>query len=111
MGTHHPQRIEFLSAVLSLDDDQASKLETLSAEAMARRVTLLTQLRDGSLSPEEALYGQVKIHADRTTALRALLTAEQQETLDALETVRFAYPKHDRQHRRSGEGRQERRRG
>jgi len=81
-------RVERLTELLQLTDDQQAGLRDALAGFEPRSRALITALGNGEMAPEEAHYEMTKIREETTTAIRALLTPEQIEIFDALETLK-----------------------
>ncbi|MBZ0267069.1 hypothetical protein K8I85_02850, partial [bacterium] len=81
------RRLEFLQTVLQLDDAQTAQVESILADSMDARRTILVSLRDGVIEIEEALYQGYLIAQSTAAAVRDVLTPEQQAVFDALRTL------------------------
>lgn len=81
------RRLEFLSNVLTLTDDQRAQVSAILEQSVAARRAVLEALRDGTIEIEDALYEGYVIAQDTAGAIRALLTPEQQVIFDSLRRV------------------------
>jgi len=81
------RRLDFLSNVLTLTDDQRAQVSAILEQSVAARRTVLEALRDGTIEIEDALYEGYVIAQDTADAIRALLNPEQQVIFDSLRRV------------------------
>lgn len=81
------RRLDFLTAVLSLDDAQTTQVGVILADSVTQRRALLEALRDGTIEIEDALYQGYLIAESTTAAIRDVLTAEQQAIFDSLKRL------------------------
>jgi Spy/CpxP family protein refolding chaperone len=84
-GIEH--RVEVLTRMLSLTDEQALQIQATLESFLPRREELIRGVGDGSLEIENALYEGIKLRLEIHDAIRALLTPDQQERFDALRNL------------------------
>jgi hypothetical protein len=87
LGQHLERRVEFLTRVLRLDDSQQAQVRSVLEGLLPREKALLEGIAAGEVAFEDAIYERLKIKEDGEEALRAVLTEEQAERLDALEEL------------------------
>jgi Spy/CpxP family protein refolding chaperone len=74
----------FLSRVLALSPEQASRVEQLLLASIPERESLLRATRDGGSEPEMALLRGIQLERGLLEQIRGVLTEEQRARLDAL---------------------------
>jgi hypothetical protein len=84
LGDGIDRHVELLTRMLDLEEGQALEIKSRLTGLLPRREALLTGIRDGNIQFEDALYESVLIREETIEAIRAPLTEEQRERLDAL---------------------------
>jgi len=82
------RRIEFLSAVLKLSDDQKARVEQIWQSSAEERQALRKSFVDDSAERGEMRDKMQSLREEATTSVRAVLTADQAKLFDALEDMR-----------------------
>lgn len=77
-------RIEMLTRLLGLREDQVAALQSARADLHARRTALLECVGDGQVAFADALVEQLQIHESWLGSLQAVLDASQLERMEQL---------------------------
>ncbi len=79
--------LEMLNRALSLTDAQRSQVRSILESRAPQTRALRDQVRNGTMEPEDALYEGHRIKEDGRRALESILTPEQRERFDALQSL------------------------
>ncbi|MDH3215000.1 MAG: hypothetical protein OEN01_01760 [Candidatus Krumholzibacteria bacterium] len=94
LGRRLEERVQWLTKVLGLTDDQSQQVTTVLETSIAERKTVLELLRDGDITREEVHTQMLDIREATMEALGQILTEEQAERLDAVRLLQPRGPRH-----------------
>jgi hypothetical protein len=82
-----PIHVDWLTSVLSLDDEQQEQVTSILEAGLPRQREILEEQRDGKLSRDEAWEKLHSIRDANSEAIRKVLTEPQRERLEAVQPL------------------------
>ncbi|MCA9729268.1 MAG: hypothetical protein KC729_16390 [Candidatus Eisenbacteria bacterium] len=87
LDTQLTRRAEFLTRVLQLSDAQSSQVEQILLASIPARERILTGVQNGTIPPQVAIMMGLQIEQQILTDIKAILTDEQIQKLEAMKDL------------------------